>query len=146
MAKLLRKTAVMAPIMLTITGVLTSVMTLWNLPDGKSFLEAWVPTWLFTALVMAPIGFTMFWLVGRAYDRLLPQLSYNARAIMQGATMAAVMESFMAASATYQLNGFEAGFASIWFSNVMVSLPVALVLSAIMSVALKPRLDRLMAA
>ncbi|MGH1465347.1 MAG: hypothetical protein ACRBBQ_08280 [Cognatishimia sp.] len=135
----------MVSLVLVITAILTSVMTYNKLPVGESFLQTWLPTWLFTAVIMAPFGVGMFMASGWVFDRLFSGLPYIMRAILQGLTIAAFMESIMAATTAYRLHGFVAGYGDVWVSNLLISLPFALAISAVMNIFIKGKLDAYLA-
>lgn len=140
-----KKIAVMASVGLTMTGVITSVMTWWNLPAGDSFLGAWLKAWLVTFLVMLPMGLILFTAVDRMLKAVFPDIGTLSRGLATGFCMALLMESVMASSVTLRLHGLSADFPSIWLSNFLVSLPIGLAMGMAMSLVVKPRLDRYLA-
>ena len=146
MLKVLKKIAVIASIMLVMTGLMTSVMTYFAQTDKQSFLAAWLPTWAMVGLLIAPVGFTLFWVLGQFLDRALPNASDTARMVLQGVIMALIMESFIASITTFQLQGFGAGFGAVWLRALVAGLPVAAVMSMFGTFVIKPKMEAFIAA
>lgn len=144
MQKLLKKLAIIATMILTMTGLLTSVMTYVNLPDDQAFVQAWIPTWIKAALILAPAGFLIMWVIGKFVEFMLPTAKKYQQMLMQGALMALAMESLMATVTTSQLHGFQEGFWSYWLSAMAAGLPVGIAMSVFMTILVKPRLDAFM--
>ncbi len=88
MSRTLKKIGVMASIILGMTGLITSVMTYFARGEGQSSWAAWLPTWAMVGLLVAPVGFTLFWVLGKLLDRVLPDASEALRMVLQGAIMA----------------------------------------------------------
>ena len=145
MSRTLKKIGVMASIILGMTGLITSVMTYFARGEGQSFWAAWLPTWAMAGLLVAPVGFTLFWVLGKLLDRALPDASEALRMVLQGAIMALIMESFMASVTTYQIQGFGAEFATVWLRALLAGLPIAAVMSVLGTFVIKPRMEAFMA-
>jgi len=145
MPKILKKIAVMVPFVAFMTGIMTAAMTYFARSGDQAFLGAWLPTWAMAALLMAPIGLTMFFITGKMLNALLPNVSKVVLTIAQGVIMALVMESFMASITTYQVNGFDSAFGGVWIKALLAGLPVAAVMSVLMTFFIKPRLEAFMA-
>lgn len=146
MPKILKKIGVMVAFILVMTGLITSVMSYFARNESQGFFEVWLPTWAMVGLLIAPIGFTLFWASGRLIDRVLPNASYAVRTVLQGVIMALIMESLMAGVTTYQVQGFDAEFAAVWLRALLAGLPVAAVMSVLGTLVIKPRMEALMTA
>lgn len=145
MPKALKKIAVIASIMLVMTGLMNSVMTYFARTEGQGFLEAWLPAWAMVGLLVAPVGFTLFWALGKFLDQALPNVPVLGRTVLQGIIMAFLMEGFMASVTAYQLQGFGNGFADVWLRALLAGLPVAAVMGVLGTFVIKPRMDAYMA-
>lgn len=141
----LQKIAVIATMVLIMTGIFTSVMTAWSRPVGTDFLTAWLPAWGIAICIMAPTGFIIYTLISLMLSRIAPSLTYHKKNIVIGILMAVVMESIMGTIVAVQLVGFSTDFLAILGSNLIAALPFAIVVGVIMNLLIKPRLDRFMA-
>lgn len=146
MPKILKKISLMVSFILVMTGLITSVMTWFARSNGQGFFEVWLPTWAMVGFGLAPIGFTLFWGLGKLLDHALPHASYAVRTVLHGALMALIMESLMASVTTYQIQGFDGDFAAIWLRALLAGLPVAAVMSVLGTLVIKPKLEAFMAA
>lgn len=146
MNKILSKIGLLVAMILTMTGLITAVMTYAGLPVGQRFVEAWLPVWGQAALLVAPFGFVLMYLISKTISAVFPDIAAGTQKILLAASMALVMESVMASVTTLQLHGWEAGFSDYWISVLLAALPVALVMSLVMTFFIKPRIDRVLAA
>lgn len=146
MNKIFTKISLLAAMILTLTGLMTAVMAYAGLPDGQRFVDAWLPVWMRAALIIAPLGFTLMYLMSKAISAVFPDMAAGTQKILLGAIMALVMESMMATVTTLQLHGWSAGFSGYWVSILIAALPVAVAMSLAMTFFIKPRLDRVLAA
>ncbi len=145
MSGILNEIGVMASIILGMTGLITSVMTYFARGEGQSFWAAWVPIWAMVGLLVAPVGFTLFRVLGRLLDRALLDASEVLRMVLQGAIMALIMESFMAGATTFQIQGFGAELATVWRRALLAGLPIAAVMSVLGTFVIKPRMEAFIA-
>lgn len=145
MNALARKLGIIAAMIVTMSGLMTSVMTYATLAEGRAFIDAWLPIWLRAAVVIAPLGFALMYLVNALLGLLLPAVGEGVRKVLVGLTMAVVMESIMASVTTVQLYGLANGFAAFWADAMLAALPVAAGMSLVMTFLIKPRLDRVLA-
>lgn len=146
MNKILTKVSLLAAMLLTLTGLMTAVMTYAGLPDGQRFIDAWLPVWMRAALVIAPLGFALMYLMSKAISIVFPNMAAGKQKILLGASMALLMESMMASVTTLQLHGWGAGFGGYWVSILIAALPVAVAMSLAMTFFIKPRLDKVLSA
>lgn len=147
MPKLLKKIVIVASIILTLVGSLTFVMTYQNIGFGESFLLQWLSSLLLAATIMAPTGFIMMTLVSRTIKRLLPHTAEMKRNFATGFTMAIIMESIMALVTTLNNLGISntAEFMQNWWGAFTLALPLGLVIALMMTVFVKPKLEKFMA-
>ncbi|MEM5501625.1 DUF2798 domain-containing protein [Ahrensia kielensis] len=146
MNKTITKIALLAAIIISMSGLMTAVMTYAGLPDGQRFMDAWLPVWMQAALVVAPCGFALMYLISKIINLLLPNITAGTQKILLGAIMALVMESVMASVTTFQLHGWADGFGAYWASVLLAALPVAVLMSTAMTIFIKPRLDKILSA
>lgn len=150
-SKLLKKIAIILPLIITLVGSLTFVMTYMNIGFGDQFINQWLTSLLLAAITMAPLGFLMVAIISKLVLAVMPKASENKRNFVIGLSMALIMESFMALVTTMNNLGLPANVDLInqWLQNwgqaVLIALPFGLVISLIMTLFVKPRLERLMA-
>ena len=96
-------------------------------------------------LLVAPVGFTLFWALGKFLDQALPNVLVLGRTVLQRIIIASLLEIFIASVTTYQLQGFGNGSADVWLRAVLAGLPVSAVLSVLETFVIKPRLEACMA-
>ena len=145
--KLLKKILVMVPLVFTLVGILTFVMTYQNIGFTSGFIEQWLTSTLWASTTMAPIGFAMVTIISKIVEFLMPSSREVTKNAVIGISMAIVMEGIMAAittinNITYTSMGEFSGF---WLQAFIVALPVGLLISVFMTLTVKPRLERFMA-
>lgn len=151
MPKLLKKIAIILSLITTIIGSLTFVMTYMNIGFGNDFLSQWLTSFLLAATTMAPLGFVMVAIISKLVTMVMPKASEAKRNLAVGIAMAFVMEGSMALVTTMNNLGFPATAERIypwlqeWGQAFLVALPLGLVIGLIMSIFIKPRLERVMA-
>lgn len=145
-SKLLSKIGVVASIMIVVMGSLTAVMTYMNVGFSETFLTDWLSTFALAALVMAPLGFSMMWLLNKLVDTFLSQYSNTVKNIFIGVLMAVIMEGTMSAVSVGNNLGFVSlsSFSTAWMRAFSAALPVGLVITVIMTMTVKPRLTKFM--
>lgn len=147
MPKLLKKIAIVASIIVTLVGSLTFVMTYQNIGFTDNFVRQWLSSLALAALIMAPIGFLLMTLVSRFVKKCLPNTSDLKRNFVVGFSMAVIMESVMALVTTLNNLGMTnaAEFAQNWFGAFTLALPLGIFIALMMTLFIKPRLERYMA-
>lgn len=140
----LLKILVMASLMTFIGGTLTGVMTYMNVGFGDSFVRSWVSSFTLVALVMMPIGFGMMTLMTKLIGALLPNQSETARNLLVGLVMAVIMESLMAFITAANNIGFSdtSAFTTGWFNGFLAALPIGLTIMIVMSLTIKPKIEK----
>jgi hypothetical protein len=147
MQKMAKKILVVVPLVLTLIGSLTFVMTYQNIGFGELFLYQWIESTLLVATTMAPLGFLMIAVISKMVVLVLPKASEAKRNVVIGVTMALVMESIMALVTTLNNTGFPAisEFFTAWWSALIIALPLGLLISLLMTTFIKPKLERYLA-
>jgi hypothetical protein len=149
--KLFKKVAIILSLIITLVGSLTFVMTYKNIGFGEQFVGQWLSSLLLAATTMAPLGFLMVALITKLVSVVMPTASENKRNFVIGLSMALIMESFMALVTTINNLGFpEHGtlvnqWLQDWGQAILIALPFGLVTSLMMTLFVKPKLERLMA-
>lgn len=142
---LIYKVLVILTMMSLIGGLLTAVMTYVNVGYSDTFLADWMSSLLFAFAVM-PVGFVLMGLFSTLVNRLLPGRGEATRNLVTGVIMACVMESILAFSTTVNIIGFasSADFYVHWKHSFLAALPLGLTLMLLMSLTIKPRIERFM--
>ena len=94
---------------------------------------------------IAPIGFALFWSLGKILDRAMPTAPYIMRTVTQGVIMALIMESLMASVTAYQIAGFESYFGTVWLRALLAGLLVVAIMSVLGAFVIKPRIEAFLA-
>ncbi|CAH7286286.1 conserved membrane hypothetical protein [Vibrio chagasii] len=141
----LYKILVMMSLMLTIGGSLTAVMTYMNVGFGEAFIGNWLSSLALVVVIMMPIGMVMMTLVTKLVAKVLPNYGEKARNLIVGLIMAFIME-FMAFVTAANNIGFSdtSAFTSGWFNGFIAALPIGLAIMVVMSMTVKPKLERFM--
>ncbi|KPL98919.1 DUF2798 domain-containing protein [Vibrio splendidus] len=142
----LYKILVMMSLMLTIGGSLTAVMTYMNVGFGEAFIGNWLSSLALVVVIMMPMGAVMMALVTKAVARVFTTYGEKVRNLIVGLIMAFIMESIMAFVTAANNIGFSdtSAFTSGWFNGFIAALPVGLTIMVVMSMTVKPKLDRFM--
>lgn len=138
------KVFVVASMMMAIGGTLTGVMTYMNIGFSDGFFSRWLSSFALAALFMVPVAMGMITLLTKLITRLLPDKSEKARNLLIGLIMAVVMESVMAFMTAANNIGFAdlSTFTSGWFNGFLAALPVGLTIIVVMSMTVKPKIER----
>jgi hypothetical protein len=93
-----------------------------------------------------PIGVVMMTLVTKLVAKVLPNYGEKARNLVVGLIMAFIMESIMAFVTAANNIGFSdtSAFTSGWFNGFIAALPIGLTIMVVMSMTVKPKLERFM--
>ncbi|MCZ2721573.1 DUF2798 domain-containing protein [Marinomonas sp. 15G1-11] len=144
---LYQKILILACLISFVIGSLTGIMTYMNVGFRESFWIDWFSSFAIAALVMAPIGLVFMSLIGKFLKWALPNGHKILHQIITGVCMALFMESILAASTTVNLIGFtsSAAFVSAWLPAFTAALPFGLFMALMMSLVLKPKLEKFMA-
>ncbi|MCC4783645.1 hypothetical protein CSB62_15850 [Vibrio splendidus] len=142
----LYKVLVMMSLMLTVGGSLTAVMTYMNVGFGEAFIGNWFSSLALAVVIMMPIGAVMMTLVTKLVAKVFPNYGEKARNLIVGLIMAFIMESIMALVTAANNIGFSgtSAFTSGWFNGFIAALPIGLTIMVVMSMTVKPKLERFM--
>lgn len=141
---LIQKILVVLGMMTLMGGTLTGVMTYLNLGFTDTFFKDWISSFLTAAVTIIPLGFAIMAFLTKKAEKLLPNMSVKARDSLVGILMALIMESGMAFSTAFNNIGLKdkAVFFSAWLDALLGALPVALVMMAIISMTIKPKVEK----
>ncbi|MEO9276119.1 DUF2798 domain-containing protein [Marinomonas sp. 5E14-1] len=144
---LYQKILVIACIVSFVGGTLTGIMTYMNVGFRESFLIDWLSSFAIAVLVMAPAGLLFMTIISKSLQKLLPNVHNTVRQVLTGICMAFVMESVLAVSTTANLTGFTDidAFIAAWQQAFLAALPFGLCIGLLMSLVLKPKLEKFMA-
>ncbi|MFA0000846.1 DUF2798 domain-containing protein [Vibrio lentus] len=142
----LYKVLVMMSLMLTVGGSLTAVMTYMNVGFGEAFIGNWFSSLALAVVIMMPIGAVMMTLVTKLVAKVLPNYGEKSRNLVVGLIMAFIMESIMAFVTAANNIGFSdtSALTSGWFNGLIAALPIGLTIMVVMSMTVKPKLERFM--
>ncbi|MCC4790411.1 DUF2798 domain-containing protein [Vibrio splendidus] len=142
----LYKVLVMMSLMLTVGGSLTAVMTYMNVGFGEAFIGNWFSSLALAVVIMMPIGAVMMTLVTKLVAKVLPNYGEKSRNLVVGLIMAFMMESIMAFVTAANNIGFSdtSALTSGWFNGLIAALPIGLTIMVVMSMTVKPKLERFM--
>ena len=142
--ELIKKILVMIGMMSLIAGTFIAIMTYINIGFSDQFFLKWSESLFFALIVMMPLGGVFMFLSNRFIKFIFPNLRYILQNILVGICMALCMESIMAISTTVSIIGYPNfdSFSSFWLKSYLAALPFALVFSPIMTLLIKPRIER----
>lgn len=122
-------------------------MTYKNLGMTKTFMSDWFSSFAIAALIMIPAGFAFMTIIGKLVQFGMPKSKKIHQQLATGLSMAFVMESVMAASTTANTIGFsdKAAFVHAWQQAFLTALPFGMFMAVMMSLFLKPKIEKFMA-
>jgi hypothetical protein len=140
----LKKLLVMLPVILTLVGMMTAIMTLANLTPSQPFLNLWISSFIFALLVILPIGAGIFAILTKLINQFCDPWSGLHKNLLQGILMALIMEAIMAVITTLSSHqyGSAAQFSDYFFNSLLYALPVGLCFSCFMALVIKPKLEQ----
>ncbi|MGR5284361.1 DUF2798 domain-containing protein [Vibrio maritimus] len=140
----LLKVLVLVSMMSLIGGSLTAVMTYMNVGFGDTFIQQWLSSFALAATVMMPLGMGMMALMTKVVSRLLPEKGEHVRNLVTGLIMAVVMESLLAFITAANTVGFSdaSDFTNGWFNGFIAALPIGLTIMIVMSMTIKPKIEK----
>ncbi|SFK64178.1 DUF2798 domain-containing protein [Methylophaga sulfidovorans] len=141
-----QKVAIIAFIVITISGTLTGIMTFVNGDGNESFLHQWTSAFVFASLIALPIGIIVMSLVSQLIHALLSSATDHFKNLIIGIVMALLMESAMAASTAVSQVGLSNlnQLTAEWSQNFIAAIPVGLVIAILMTLVVKPKLQAFM--
>ncbi|MDU0356442.1 DUF2798 domain-containing protein [Paraglaciecola aquimarina] len=140
----LKNVLVMLPIMLTLIGTITGIMTYVNISVEQDFAKAWLASFTFAFIVMLPAGGLVFAAMNELVNQFFAEWSNVQRKLIQGVLAAVVMESIMAIVTTFTHHDQLAlrQFMSLFINSFLYALPVGITFACTMTLVLHPRLER----
>jgi hypothetical protein len=142
-----KKALIIIPIIMLVIGTLTAIMTWVNLAPSQKFLAAWSNSFLFSFVVMLPIGGFIFPLLNKVINSFFTTWSNIQKNLVHGFLMAVIMESMMALVTTLATHGYQSNhdFFSLFFNCLIYALPVGLTITSFISLVIKPRFEQYLA-
>jgi len=144
MAKIYYKVGIIASIIIVTGGMLTFAMAWRSIGFTEDFLSSWLSSFALCVLCVAPLGSVISVLVNKVLQRVLPANTSAVRLnTIFGLCMALIMESIMACVTTWHLTAAANihDFISLWSSVLLTALPIGIVISIVLSLIIKPRLQ-----
>lgn len=145
-APVIYKVAAILSIISIMAGTLTGIMTFVNVGSGPSFIESWLSSFALAVCILVPSGYLIMSIVNLLIERLFSVLSPLKKNILVGIFMAIAMESIMAVSTAANNIGFTDlnVFFHAVFNGFITALPAGLVMSLVMTLTIKPKLEQFM--
>lgn len=143
---IIHKVLVVLGMMTLMGGSLTGVMTYINLGYSQTFITDWISSFFLAAVTVMPAGFVLMALLTAVIAKIAPNTNAKTRDVAVGICMAILMESSMAFTTTLKNIGLadSSEFFSHWLKSFLSVLPVALTLMVIVSVTIKPKIEKIL--
>lgn len=140
----LKNVLLILPLMLSMVGAITGIMTWANLPVSAVFLDAWRESFTFAVLIMMPFGGISFLVVSKLIHKYFTACSSMQKSLLQGISMAVIMESLMAVISILNSQGYQSftQFSGFLLHTLLYALPIGVVLSCTVSLFVKPRIEK----
>lgn len=141
--QIIKKIFVMIGMMSMMGGIFIAIMTYVNIGFSDEFFIRWYTSLFFAILVMMPLGGVVMFMANKVIKSTFPELKIFIQNILIGIIMALCMESIMAIITTLNILGYPDfnQFSSFWLRSYLLALPAALVISPLMTIFIKPKLD-----
>ncbi|GAB6070909.1 hypothetical protein JCM30760_20060 [Thiomicrorhabdus hydrogeniphila] len=93
---------------------------------------------------MIPVGLLIMKVVSTIIEKWLPNMTTLKHNLLMGLFMACIMETLLAFSTAVNIFGFSSTemFYSAWFQGFLASLPLGLVIMLVMTMSVKPRMEK----
>jgi hypothetical protein len=145
--QMIKKIFVMIGMMSLMGGIFIAIMTYVNIGFSDEFFVRWYTSLFFAILVMMPLGGVVMFMANKVIKSTLPELKIFIQNILIGIIMALCMEAIMAIITTLNILGYPniSQFSSFWLRSYLLALPAALVISPLMTIFVKPKLDAYLA-
>lgn len=145
--QMIKKIFVMIGMMSLMGGIFIAIMTYVNIGFADEFFVRWYTSLFFAILVMMPLGGVVMFMANKVIKSTFPELKIFIQNILIGIIMALCMEAIMAIITTLNILGYPNinQFSSFWLRSYLLALPAALVISPLMTIFVKPKLDAYLA-
>ena len=142
-----QKILVILTMMSVIGGSLTGLMTFVNNGFTEFYFSQWGTSFLMALVVMMPSALLMMTLLTKLVHRFFPNLSKFKENMLIGLIMAMFMESIMAGVSSFNSVGVSdlTVFFATWLQGFIYSLPLGVVIAVVMTITIKPKLQKFMA-
>ncbi|ABG38817.1 hypothetical protein Patl_0285 [Paraglaciecola sp. T6c] len=147
MHKTLKKILLVAAMVTLVGGTFTGIMTYSNIGFSDDFSRQWTFSFMQAVCVIFPMGVLIMWTMHKVVEAFFGRLSSLHKNLIFGFGMALSMEAVMALSTTYRNIGLGdwQQFSQAFLASYLMVLPVALVLSPIMTLLIKPKMEAFLA-
>lgn len=128
-------------------GLFTGILTYSNIGLSDTFVRQWAWSFVQAVCVLFPLGVGVMWVMNKLVAAFFTGFSTLNKNLIFGLGMAIIMEAIMALSTTYSNIGIGdmQCFGKAFLASYLMVLPVALVLSPLMTLLVKPKLDAFLA-
>lgn len=128
-------------------GIFTAIMTYVNIGFSDLFFIKWYSSLFFSLLIMMPLGGIIMFMANKIIKIYFSSLRVFIQNILIGIVIALFMEAIMAIITTMNILGYPDfnQFSSYWLRSYLLALPFALVISPLMTIFIKPKLDAYLA-
>ncbi len=142
--KTLKKLSIMVSMITLIGGTFIGIMTYINIGFTPEYFSTWIRSLLFAVLIMMPLGGIIMFISNKLVKLIFSNLKEIFQNIILGIFMALCMEAIMAISTSINILGLSNldSFLDVWLKSYLAALPLALFFSPIMTIFIKPKLDR----
>lgn len=147
MSKTLKKILLVVAMVTLVGGTFTAIMTYSNIGLSDEFTRQWALSFVQAVCVIFPTSVAVMWALNKVVETLFVSLSSLHKNLIFGFGMALSMEAIMALSTTYRNIGLGdlQQFSQAFLASYLMVLPVALVLSPIMTLLVKPKMEAFLA-
>lgn len=147
MHKTLKKILLVAAMVTLVGGTFTGIMTYSNIGFSDAFASQWAFSFMQAVCVIFPMGMFIMWVMHNVVEAFFGRLSSLHKNLIFSLGMALSMEAIMALSTTYRNIGLGdwQQFSQAFLASYLMVLPVALVLSPIMTLFIKPKMEAFLA-
>ncbi|MBJ2138228.1 DUF2798 domain-containing protein [Paraglaciecola chathamensis] len=147
MSKTLKKILLVTAMVTLVGGAFTGVMTYSNIGFSDAFTRQWALSFVQAVCVIFPTSVAVMWAMNKVVETVFVRLSSLHKNLIFGFGMALSMEAIMALSTTYRNIGLGdlQQFSQAFLASYLMVLPVALVLSPIMTLLVKPKMEAFLA-
>jgi hypothetical protein len=143
MQSTIKKILVIITMVMVLGGLFTGILTYSNIGFTDVFVRQWALSFVQAVCVLFPMGVGVMWVINKMVEAFFSDFSAVHKNLIFGLGMAICMEAIMALSTTYSNIGIRdlALFSEAFLASYLMVLPVALILSPVMTLLIKPKLE-----
>lgn len=142
----LKKIAIVLAVFTLIGGPLSGVATWANVGLNDSFLSNWWWSFVKSLVVMLPAAWLIMFVVDGFSERYLSAWKGLKRKLISGIIFGFMMQGVVTAVTTASNVGFNplSDYLSAWAVGFATALPIGVTISIVMTIWIRPRLERIM--